>query len=63
VLLTVWINAQGGLERIEIARSSGYPLLDQAALDAERKSRFRPAQLGQQPVPCKADALYCFQLE
>ena len=44
VLLHAEVNAQGELVKVEIQKSSGYPLLDQAALKTVRKWRFRPPQ-------------------
>ncbi len=39
------IRADGSIGSASIDRSSGYHLLDQAALEAMRKSKFRPAHL------------------
>lgn len=44
VLLHAEVNAQGEPVKVEIQKSSGYPLLDQAALKTVRKWRFRPPQ-------------------
>lgn len=63
VVLTVFINALGGLDKIEIRESSGFPLLDEAAIAAERKSRFRPAYVDNRAVPAKAEVPYRFKLE
>ena len=63
VLLTVFINALGGLDKIEVKESSGFPLLDEAAIAAERKSRFRPAYVDNRPVPSKAEVPYRFKME
>lgn len=63
VVLTLYINALGRLDKIEIKESSGFPLLDEAAIAAERQSRFRPAYLGNRPVASKAEVPYRFQLE
>ena len=63
VVLTVFINALGSLDKIEVKESSGIPLLDEAAVAAERKSRFRPAYVDNRPVPSKAEVPYRFKLE
>jgi periplasmic protein TonB len=63
VVLTLYINALGRLDKIEVKQSSGFPLLDEAAIAAERQSRFRPAYLGNRPVASKAEVPYRFQLE
>jgi protein TonB len=62
VELTVYINETGALDRVEITQSSGFDVLDQAALAAEKKSRFRPAKVGGRPVPSKAEVRYRFKL-
>jgi len=62
VVLTLYINALGRLDKIEIKESSGFPLLDEATIAAERQSRFRPAYLGNRPVASKAEVPYRFQL-
>ncbi|HEY3761759.1 MAG TPA: TonB family protein [Verrucomicrobiae bacterium] len=46
VLLTVGITADGRVEHIEVKKSSGFPLLDKAALDAVHDWEFEPARLG-----------------
>ena len=43
VMLTVEVSPQGRAAAVIIANSSGYPLLDEAALDAVRDWRFIPA--------------------
>jgi protein TonB len=63
VVLTVYIDAEGSLERVEVTQSSGHRSLDEAALAAERRSRFRPATVGGRPVPCQAEVPYRFELE
>jgi protein TonB len=63
VVLRLFIGAAGELDRIEVARSSGHRLLDEAAVAAERKSRFRPATVEGRPVPCQAEVPYRFELE
>jgi protein TonB len=49
VILETVIDAKGGVEQVRVLR--GYPLLDQAAIDAVRQWRFTPALLNGQPVP------------
>ena len=44
VLLRAEVNAQGEPVKVEIQKSSGYPLLDQAALKTVRKWKFQPPQ-------------------
>lgn len=51
VLLRVLVDAQGRVERVEIARSSGHPKLDAAARDAVSKARFKPVLSGGEAIP------------
>lgn len=62
VVLALFINERGGLDNIEVVQSSGFPLLDEAAIAAERRSRFRPAYLRDRPVACRATVPYRFVL-
>lgn len=41
VMVRATVNAQGKVERVALARGSGYAILDQAALDAVRRWRFK----------------------
>jgi protein TonB len=63
VVLTLYISAEGRLDRVEVTKSSGHRALDEAAVAAEQESRFRPATLGGRPVPCKAEVPYRFELD
>jgi periplasmic protein TonB len=49
VILETIIDAAGSVEQVRVLR--GFPLLDQAAIDAVRQWRFTPALLNGQPVP------------
>lgn len=46
VLISVHVTAQGRAEKVEIKQSSGFPLLDEAALNAVRDWEFVPARIG-----------------
>jgi protein TonB len=46
VLISVRVTAQGRAEKVEVKQSSGYPLLDEAALNAVRDWEFIPARVG-----------------
>ena len=50
ILLRVLVNRDGRPETVQLQQSSGYPGLDQAALDAVQRWRFVPAQRGDTPV-------------
>jgi len=49
VILETIIDARGVVESVHVLR--GYPMLDQAAVEAVRQWRFTPALLNGQPVP------------
>lgn len=46
VLLRVTVGADGQATQVEVARSSGYPRLDNAAVQGARRLKFRPATRG-----------------
>jgi periplasmic protein TonB len=50
VLLAVLVNEQGRVEEMEVATSSGHPLLDRAALKGVRDWRFEPGRRNGQAV-------------
>ncbi|MBF0284184.1 MAG: energy transducer TonB, partial [Magnetococcales bacterium] len=50
VVLRVEVNAEGAATAVAIARSSGYPELDEAAREAVERWRFVPAQRGGKAV-------------
>ena len=45
-----WIDQQGSVTRVQVEESSGYSLLDAAAVTSVRTWRVQPAQRGGQPV-------------
>jgi periplasmic protein TonB len=50
VLLNVSVDAGGFPASVSLSRSSGFPLLDQAALEAVRRWTFEPARAAGMPV-------------
>lgn len=60
--LVAAIEADGSLCDA-VVRASSHPLLGKAAADALRKSTFRPARLGAEPVPGVIEVVYTFDLE
>lgn len=50
VLLSLLVAADGHVEKIEVAQSSGFERLDRAAVDAMRPCRFTPAIVDGQPA-------------
>ncbi|KOF53695.1 energy transducer TonB [Achromobacter sp. DMS1] len=60
VLVLVEINTQGLVDRASIDTSSGYPRLDDAALTAARKARFKPYTRNGVAYPAKAKIPFDF---
>ncbi len=62
-VLRVSVGTDGLPHDISVEVSSGYPVLDSAALSAVRDWRFVPATRGNTPVPAVAEVPVRFQLE
>lgn len=62
VFVHVIIHETGAVSDPSIARSSGIPALDAAALEAVTTWRFTPAHSGDTPVRCEADVPVVFRL-
>ena len=56
------LAADGSVRAVELTRSSGSRLLDEAALAAARASTFTPASRNHAPVASEAEASYRFEL-
>ncbi len=63
VVLKVMVRPDGTADTIEIANSSSYPRLDQAARDAVQHWRFVPARRGETPVAASVRVPLLFRLE
>ena len=63
VMLSVDVNKEGAPINIEIIKSSGYRLLDQAALKAVRYWKFQPGSIGNIPVESMVTVPIRFRLE
>jgi periplasmic protein TonB len=50
VLIDVYILADGSVGQIKLKKSSGYPRLDDAAIDAVRRWRYQPARRGDEAI-------------
>ena len=62
-LLGVTVLADGAPAAVELRTSSGYALLDEAALDAVRRWRFLPARVAGRPVQAVVNVPVVFRLE
>lgn len=62
VLLIVQVTAQGRAAKVDLKHSSGFPLLDAAALNAVRDWEFQPARVGSLPVESKIEVPVRFKL-
>ena len=63
VLLRVYVSTDGMADKVEIQSSSGYALLDEAAVTAVRAWRFVPARQGNIPVAAWVAVPIIFRLE
>ena len=63
VLLRVEVLADGTAGQIEIAKSSGFPVLDEAALQAVHAWKFLPARVGETSVRSQVEVPIVFRLE
>ena len=63
VLLLVQVTAQGAAAQVEIRQGSGFPRLDQAALNAVRNWRFVPARRGDEAVAASVVVPITFRLD
>jgi protein TonB len=62
VLLAVKVTAEGRAERVEIKKSSGFSLLDNAAVEAVRDWEFQPARLGSLALESQIEVPVRFEL-
>jgi protein TonB len=62
VLLAVRVLPDGTVGGVKVARSSGYKVLDEAALRAVRKWRFVPGRRGDQPIEMAVQVPLTFRL-
>lgn len=63
VLLRVAVSSTGAPSAVTVARSSGYPLLDDAAIEAVLRWRFRAARRGDEPVESTVEVPVTFRLQ
>lgn len=63
VLLEVLVDEQGRVAELTVARSSGHPLLDRAALDGVRNWLFEPGQLNGEKIATRVQIPIRFLLQ
>lgn len=63
VLVRAEVLADGACNRVELKKTSGFELLDQAALEAVKKWRFVPARRGGQAITAWVEVPITFRLE
>jgi periplasmic protein TonB len=63
VMLRVSVSPDGRPVAVDLAQTSGYPILDTAALAAVRQWRFNPAIQAGRPVAANAEVPVRFRLE
>ena len=62
VTVRVWVNDSGRALRCEVACSSGYPLLDEAAVDAARRARYVSTRPGTWRAEVETTLTFRFRL-
>lgn len=63
VILWAYVSALGEATRVEIRQSSGFPLLDEAAIKAVRRWKFQPARVGSMAMDSTVQIPIRFQLK
>jgi protein TonB len=62
VILEVQVSAEGRAVSVSVKHSSGFPLLDNAAVQGVQRWTFDPARIGGLPVAGRADVPVNFSL-
>ena len=63
VVVEIRVNAEGTVDAVTVAASSGFPELDEAAVRAARAAKFSPARSGRDPVASTARLKLQFKLK
>ena len=63
VILEIRVNAEGTVDGVKVAVSSGFAELDEAAVKATRTAKFSPARSGHDPVASTARLKLQFKLK
>ena len=62
VMLNARVGADGRAQEVAVRASSGFPLLDEAALKAVQRWKFKPARIGSVPVDSRVEIPVRFEL-
>ena len=62
VVLEIRVNAEGTVDDVKVATSSGFAELDEAAIHAAKAAKFSPARSGHDPVASTARLTLSFKL-
>ena len=63
VILEIRVNAEGAVDHVKVAVSSGFAELDEAAVRAAKAAKFSPARSGHDPVASTARLKLSFKLK
>ena len=63
VVVEIRVNAEGTVDAVKVAISSGFPELDEAAVRAAKAAKFSPARRGRDPVASTARLKLQFKLK
>lgn len=63
VVLRLTVNREGSVERVNTHKSSGFPDLDESAVEAVKTWRFSPAKDGEFPISATVDLPVRFDLD
>lgn len=63
VVLRIWVNEEGTVDSVKTQKSSGFPVLDDSAVQSVRSWKFEPAKDGEFPVPVTVDLPIRFDLD
>lgn len=61
-MLDVIVDEQGNPVTVDVLKSSGYPVLDEAAVDAVKRWSFQPEQRNQQFVRSRVHIPVVFEI-
>ena len=63
VVLRIRVNQQGSVESVKTRKSSGFPILDDSAIQSVKTWRFEPAKDGEFPLAATVDLPIRFDLD